>query len=104
MRDLREKLGIPRHVSLFVATHTPGDGRRRYRFFLEPTHYSAGDGIATVLGRREAIAFVRGFLAGYSAETQSQNGRESRALRSYYELTACNLTQIPKTRLPIGEQ
>jgi hypothetical protein len=51
-------------VGLFIDSYSPGDGVTRYRFFLQPTDYFAGDGIYTALGKKEAETFVNGFIQG----------------------------------------
>ena len=61
MQELREHA---KRVGLYIDTYSPGDGVTRYRFFLEPTDYFAGNGIYTALGRKEANTFVRGFVQG----------------------------------------
>ena len=49
---------------LYVATWTPGDGLRRYRFFDRPSDYDEGHEIFTALGRKEALAFLFGVAVG----------------------------------------
>jgi hypothetical protein len=54
-------------TGVYIATHAPGDGVRRYRFFATSTDFHAGDGEYTALGRAEAVTFLRGLLAGQQA-------------------------------------
>lgn len=66
-------------AGLAVGKWAPGDGATRYRFFessasgidrdtgqVHDVHgdYHEGDGIYTALGTAEAVAFVRGYIAG----------------------------------------
>lgn len=56
---------------LFIDTYSPGDGITRYRFFTEPKDYFSDNGLFTALGRKEALAFARGFCAGKLAKSES---------------------------------
>jgi hypothetical protein len=58
---------------LHMATYSPGDGVTRYRFFNRSSArvgYFESDGLFTALGRKEAYAFARGYLA--SAERRDR--------------------------------
>lgn len=50
---------------VYVDYYRPGDGVTRYRFFDKPLDYFAGSGLATVLGAKEAMAWLDGFEAGH---------------------------------------
>ncbi len=52
-------------VDLHVETWSPGDGVTRYRFHRRSDEsYNSGNEIATVLGRKAAMTFLRGVQAG----------------------------------------
>lgn len=52
-------------TGLRLATYSVGDGLTRYRFFPagRQADYFGGGAIATAYGRKEAITFLRGYLA-----------------------------------------
>lgn len=58
---------LAREVGLFVSTWSPGDGATRYRFFGKEMDYFAGDGLKTVLGRKDALLWLSGYRAGRGA-------------------------------------
>lgn len=75
------RVSIPPDVPLYVATHSPGDGLTRYRFFdhLINGHqpqYDEGLGIYTALGAREAHTFIDGYIAGYRACQKEWHGEQ----------------------------
>lgn len=63
MKDVTE---AARAVGLYVATHSPGDGATRYRFFQVPGQRYNGprNGIYTALGRKQAMTFIVGYQWG----------------------------------------
>jgi hypothetical protein len=71
MTELRSNAA---RVGLHFDTYSPGDGVTRYRFFLQPTDYFAGNGIYTALGKKEAETFVAGFVLGvhYTKEAETK--------------------------------
>lgn len=54
------------HAALGLATYSPGDGLTRYRFFPSgsPSDYFGAAELYTALGVKEALTFVRGYIAG----------------------------------------
>jgi hypothetical protein len=56
--------GLANYVGIHVATYSPGDGVTRYRFFHVKTDFAGGFGIYTALGRKEAMAWLRGYQSG----------------------------------------
>lgn len=60
LRDAAERQG------LYMRTYSPGDGATRYRFTRDRNsgYFGPDSGIYTALGRKEANAFLEGFLAG----------------------------------------
>lgn len=61
VEELAESVGI--HVS----TWSPGDGATRYRFHRGDFDYNAGNELATVLGRKNALMWLRAFKRGLEA-------------------------------------
>lgn len=59
-------------AGLYVGAWSPGDGVTRYRFFdhgvmsngLPVQDYNSGDGVKTVLGRKDALLWLAGYRAG----------------------------------------
>lgn len=59
-------------AGLYVGTCSPRDGATRYRFFtngewsngLPVQDYNSGDGVKTVLGRKDALLWLSGYQAG----------------------------------------
>jgi len=52
---------------LYVTTYSPGDGRTRYKLVIKPVDYFAASGYDVVYsctGRKEAAAFIEGWLTG----------------------------------------
>lgn len=62
---------------LKVYTYNPGDGINRIRFFLagpNATDYFADSGLFTALGKKQALIWLQGFIAGKSlAEEEHTN-------------------------------
>jgi hypothetical protein len=59
-----------RRQGLRILTWAPGDGITRYRFRVEDDrdgYFGAGDGLGTVLGLREAEAWLDGYIAARRA-------------------------------------
>lgn len=53
-------------VGLHVAAWSPGDGQTRYRFFVNPgnDYFGPENGIKTVLGKKNALAFIEAYGHG----------------------------------------
>ena len=58
-------------AGLAVATWSPGDGATRYRFFKKApdakhpyADYSEGGHLKTLMGKKEALAFIDGYSRG----------------------------------------
>lgn len=60
-KEIEEKARV---AGLYVDSYSPGDRVTRYRFFLKPMDFFAGDGIYTALGAKEAKTFIAGFAQG----------------------------------------
>lgn len=56
---------LAKAAGLYVTTWRPGDGMTRYKFFTHPASYDEGDGVGRAVGRKEAVAFLRGYLASH---------------------------------------
>lgn len=69
MRTIPIPASIQEHARRFglsVATWQPGDGQTRYRVFVgrQARRYHDGDGLITLVGAREAYAYVCGYADG----------------------------------------
>ena len=56
---------------LRVTTYSPGDGVTRYRFHYgeeHPDYFASPHPVGTVLGAKNAMAFIDAFTAGYNAK------------------------------------
>ena len=53
------------NAGVSVRTYSPGDGKTRYRFFLNApegqTYFGPDNGMYTALGRKEAETFAAGY-------------------------------------------
>jgi len=57
---------LAKDAGLNVATHSPGDGATRYRFFkgLRPVSFFSDRGLYTALGISEAETWLAGYRKG----------------------------------------
>lgn len=73
MATKKDVLELTEQAGVYVDTWSPGDGVTRYRFASVPGCYfswSHVDTLATCLGARDAVTFLRGMLAGQHVQQQ----------------------------------
>lgn len=67
-QDVKERVGIMRlrGPEIYCAVDSPGDGITRFKFDVHPIFaYHEQDGIAVVLGAKQAMLWLDGYGGGY---------------------------------------
>jgi len=67
MTSTKQITDIAKYYGLDLFTYSPGDGVTRYRFAMAGRQdgYFGGDGIVTLLGRKEARLWLLGFTDAF---------------------------------------
>jgi len=76
MTSVKQIANIANAYGLNLYTYSPGDGVTRYRFALqfEQDSYFGGNGIATLLGRKEARLWLLGYADAIDRQRSAQVG------------------------------